>query len=111
MARQNFDSKVSTIVSSLEVEMKELNLLGEEYGLRYQVGSPTYGNSYWVAITGGDLGTGVHIIDSLHMPSDCGRDNWLQVIKAYRNAINRVRLQHKQSSELHANVTLGWSQF
>lgn len=98
MARQSFNDKVRIIVSSLEVEMKELNLLGEEYSLRYQVGSPTYGNNYWVAVTGGDLGTGIHTIDSLHMGSDCGRDNWLAVIKAYRNAINRVRRQLKDPS-------------
>ena len=110
MARQNFDSKVRTIIASLEVELKELNLLEPEYSLRYQVGSPTYGNSYWVAVTGGNLGTGIHIIDSLHMASDCGRENWLAVIKAYRNAINRVRLQRKESSALHTNATLGWSQ-
>lgn len=95
MARQNFNQKVHTIIASLEVEMKELNLLEPEYSLRYQVGSPTYGNSYWVAVTGGDLGTGIHIMDSLHMASDCGRDNWLQVIKSYRCAINRIRMQHK----------------
>lgn len=110
MARQNFDSKVRTIVASLEVEMKDLDLLGEEYSLRYQVGSPTYGNSYWVAVTGGNLGTGIHIIDSLHMGPDCGRDNWLAVIKAYRNAINRVRLQRKESAALHTEAALGWSQ-
>lgn len=90
--------------------MKELTLLEPEYTLRYQVGSPTYGNSYWVAVTGGDLGTGIHIIDALHLAPDCGRDNWLAVIKAYRNAINRVRLQRKQSAELHMNAALGWSQ-
>lgn len=110
MARQNFDSKVRTIIASLEIEMKQLNLMEPEYSLRYQVGSPTYGNSYWVSVTGGDLGTGIHIIDSLHLPSDCGRDNWLAVIKAYRNAINRVRVQRKESNALCANVTLSWSQ-
>lgn len=110
MARQSFNDKVRIIIASLEVEMKELSLLGEEYSLRYQVGSPTYGNSYWVAVTGGNLGTGIHIIDTLHLASDCGRDNWLAVIKAYRNAINRVRLQRKESVALNANVALGWSQ-
>lgn len=110
MARQSFNDKVRIIVSSLEVEMKELNLLEPEYSLRYQVGSPTYGNSYWVAVTGGNLGTGIHIIDSLHLASDCGRDNWLAVIKAYRNAVNRVRLQRKQSAALHTEAALGWAQ-
>ncbi len=110
MARTSFSTTVSTIVSSLEIEMKELNLLGDEYHLTWQIGSPTYGNSYWVAVTGGQLGTGISIIDSLHMDSDTKRDNWLQCVKAYRNALGRVRLQRKQSTELHANVALGWSQ-
>lgn len=101
MARQTFSQQVSVIVSSLEVEMKELNLLHQDQSLRFQVGSPTYGNSYWVAVTGGDLGTGVHVIDSLHVASDAGRDNWLNVIKAYRNAINRVRRQHSTGETLH----------
>lgn len=104
MARQNFNDKVRIIIASLEVEMKELKLLEPEYSLRYQVGSPTYGNSYWVAVTGGNLGTGIHIIDSMHMGSDVGRDSWLATVKAYRNAICRVRRQLKDPARpLHVS--------
>ena len=100
MARTSFSTTVSTIISSLEVEMKDERLLHPDTKLTWQIGSPTYGNSYWVAVTGGHLGTGVHIIDALHMSSDTKRDNWLQTVKAYRNAINRPRRLRKQLNEL-----------
>ena len=91
MAYRSFADKVRIIISALETEMKDLGALKDDEKLVFQIGSPTQGHNYYVAVTGGALRTAQHQITGLTVGPNAGRENWLKAVEAYRNAIDIAR--------------------
>lgn len=87
------DKMIKSAVEALEETMREVGTLPAEYSLRVQIGSAYYGNSNWVAITGGYLGSAVDPIDALHIPSNRTKQQFIEVIKAYHSALYAVKKQ------------------
>ena len=84
------ESMLKAKVSSLEAAMREAGILPDEYTLCYQTGSAYYGNSYWVAVTGGHYGTGIDNISALTLGPRSTKREFAAVIDAYRAALSAI---------------------
>lgn len=81
MSRPTFDQTMCVQVAKLTHEMRNAGMIAQDQFLISRVGSPTKGLRHYVAITGGELGSGELTIETLEFPSDTRRADFLQSVK------------------------------